>query len=232
MPKGIKFEINKEELEKAYKDDPCTERVGKKFGVGHTCILKWLKKYSIPVHKGGKAYHDLTGKRFGKLAVIEKAKSDKYTGKTKWKCRCDCGKEKVVVGVSLRKGLTTSCGCYHKKLVYRGYEDLSSSYWKGIIRGAKRRSLKFSITMKYAWSVFEKQNKKCAISGREIVMAPDHARHRDKQTASLDRIDSSKGYIKGNIQWVHKNVNIAKQSLSSDEFVKLCREVVQFAKGG
>lgn len=52
---------------------------------------------------------DLTGRRFGRLTVIARAASrDKNL---RWHCRCDCGKETVVVGVSLRGGATKSCGC-------------------------------------------------------------------------------------------------------------------------
>ena len=57
---------------------------------------------------------DLTGQKFGKLTVIEYAGSDK-NGHAKWHCKCDCGVEKTVLGTSLVRGFTTSCGCYHKE---------------------------------------------------------------------------------------------------------------------
>lgn len=38
-------------------------------------------------------------------------------GRTTWKCRCECGNIVDVDGTSLRKGLTTSCGCYRKEQV-------------------------------------------------------------------------------------------------------------------
>jgi hypothetical protein len=51
---------------------------------------------------------DLTGKRFGKLTVI------KYEGSNgqgrKWLCQCDCGREKVIFGKNLKRGVK-SCGC-------------------------------------------------------------------------------------------------------------------------
>jgi hypothetical protein len=53
---------------------------------------------------------DLIGQRFGKLTVIERSENS-CGGKTRWVCRCDCGKEKVILGDSLRKGRTSSCGC-------------------------------------------------------------------------------------------------------------------------
>lgn len=45
--------------------------------------------------------------------------------------------------------------------------------------------------------------------------------------ASLDRIDSSQGYIKGNVQWVHKDINKMKFDLSQDRFLELCNIIVQ-----
>lgn len=52
---------------------------------------------------------DRTGERYGKLVVFEYA----YTKKRKayWKCRCDCGNEKIVSGSNLQSGNTKSCGC-------------------------------------------------------------------------------------------------------------------------
>ena len=61
---------------------------------------------------------DLTGKRFGRLTVLEMGES-RYqpSGKQRifWKCKCDCGKIKEIEGQSLRSGRTTSCGCYRKE---------------------------------------------------------------------------------------------------------------------
>ncbi|GHT52920.1 hypothetical protein FACS1894106_2710 [Spirochaetia bacterium] len=53
---------------------------------------------------------DLTGKRFGRLLVLQeghKNTSDRY-----WYCRCDCGVEKFIGGHLLRRGTAVSCGCY------------------------------------------------------------------------------------------------------------------------
>jgi hypothetical protein len=47
-------------------------------------------------------------------------------------------------------------------------------------------------------------------------------------TASLDRIDSSKGYIKTNVQWVHKKVNKMKQDTSVDEFKHYCKLICEY----
>ena len=52
---------------------------------------------------------DLTGQRFGRLTVIRYDHSE-HDG-AHWLCKCDCGKEKVAAGYSLRSGKTRSCGC-------------------------------------------------------------------------------------------------------------------------
>ena len=46
------------------------------------------------------------------------------------------------------------------------------------------------------------------------------------RTASIDRIDSKSGYIEGNIQWVHKFINSMKLDHTQEEFIKLCKAVV------
>lgn len=60
--------------------------------------------------------NDLTGQRFGKLLVLERAENDKF-GKTRWLCQCDCGNQKIITGASLSRGLTTSCGCNRKEKI-------------------------------------------------------------------------------------------------------------------
>jgi hypothetical protein len=44
-------------------------------------------------------------------------------------------------------------------------------------------------------------------------------------TASLDRIDSSKGYIEGNLQWVHKNINMLKGNMLDNTFIEWCHKI-------
>ena len=69
----------------------------------------------------------MTGQRFGRLTVVERAGSiDSFAA---WKCRCDCGNEVVVASSQLRKGLVKSCGCLQRQ---KGHEQI-----------AKMRSLLF-----------------------------------------------------------------------------------------
>jgi archaellum component FlaC len=67
-----------------------------------------------------------------------------------------------------------------------------------------------------------KQNKLCALSGLPIKFA--RANKRTSETsASLDRIDSTKNYVEGNVQWVHKEVNIMKNVYNQEHFIEMCK---------
>ena len=66
-----------------------------------------------------KKREDLTGKRFGRLVVLEEVPAGdpfyKMFKKTKsdfWKCQCDCGKITYASRCLLEKGRKISCGCY------------------------------------------------------------------------------------------------------------------------
>ena len=57
---------------------------------------------------------DEVGNVYGYLTVIERAENSK-DGRARWKCRCKCGNEVIVLGKHLRSGNTKSCGCYQKE---------------------------------------------------------------------------------------------------------------------
>lgn len=56
-----------------------------------------------------------SGDRFGRLTVIERAGASSK-GYALWKCKCDCGNEKIVQSRYLREGGTRSCGCYSREV--------------------------------------------------------------------------------------------------------------------
>ena len=58
---------------------------------------------------------DLTGQRFGRLTVLERAGS--RSGNSLWLCKCDCGAEKYILRNNLTSGSTKSCGCLVKQSV-------------------------------------------------------------------------------------------------------------------
>lgn len=56
---------------------------------------------------------DLTGKRFYRLLVMDRAPNP--GGPAYWYCKCDCGKKIRAAGGNLRKGATKSCGCWYSE---------------------------------------------------------------------------------------------------------------------
>ena len=171
---------------------------------------------------------DLSGKKFGFLTVVGFSYRDKIKGKTYWKCICDCGTERVVASSVLNsKSSIARCGnCKafaNKKLRWKGYEEISGDFYRSISDGAASRGFDFSVSIEDLWSLFLKQDKKCALSGQFLILSKG-SRH-EVGTASLDRIDSSKGYYIENIQWVHKDVNIMKGDFSQEYFIKLCHAI-------
>lgn len=62
----------------------------------------------------GRKSKDMTGMKFGRLTVIERAENDKH-GNVIWVCQCECGNITKVRGISLRSGNTASCGCAKKE---------------------------------------------------------------------------------------------------------------------
>ena len=59
---------------------------------------------------------DLTGRRFGRLMVVERVAAINKSTNARWLCKCDCGKEITVLGTTLRRGESQSCGCYRAEL--------------------------------------------------------------------------------------------------------------------
>lgn len=67
---------------------------------------------------------DLTGKKFGRLLVVEKAETKDR--RAYWRCACDCGNEKIVMGKMLRHGDTKSCGCLYRESISAISVDLTN----------------------------------------------------------------------------------------------------------
>jgi len=149
------------------------------------------------------------------------------------KCKCSCGKEVDVIITRLINGVKKSCGCFLRRRkknspIFTGHEDIYGEFWGHIKDGAKRRNIPFKITIKQAWGLFIKQNRKCALSGISIKF---HSSSRVWDgNASLDRIDSSKDYSIDNVQWVHKDINWMKQDYSQKEFINYCKLIANYNK--
>lgn len=138
----------------------------------------------------------------------------------------------------LRGGKTMSCGCLRFEIAgkkhhqWSGVGEISGHFWSQLRGNAKRKRpgrkrLEFSITLEYIWDLYVDQGGKCALSGLSIDFVPLNHKTKGGASASLDRIDSSIGYIAGNVQWVHKDINIMKNKFSQEYFLDMCETVVE-----
>jgi len=172
---------------------------------------------------------EITGQTFGRLTVLEKVQSRGKNNITMWLCKCECGGTTITQGRSLKSGNTKSCGCARSIATYwTGHGEISGGYWKTVQHNADLRNILFEVKIEDAWNLFLKQNRMCAISGDELIFTRNYVKKKGLQTASLDRIDSSLHYTLLNVQWVHKTINIMKNSLQDDEFFKWCSKVHKF----
>lgn len=76
---------------------------------------------------------NLKDKSFGRLTVLKRSTSSKH-GKTRWLCRCICGKLETVIGSSLTQGCTESCGCLQIE------RAKASNYKHGLINTGEYRA--------------------------------------------------------------------------------------------
>lgn len=110
---------------------------------------------------------------------------------------------------------------------WKGYEEISGRWWHDVEISAKKRNIEFNITIKDAWELFIKQNKKCSLTGLDIRLydTSKPVNGQERPTASLDRICSDKPYTPDNIQWVHKDVNLMKNHFDQLYFIDICKRV-------
>lgn len=175
---------------------------------------------------------DLKGKKFGKLFVKEFA--GRKNNLRYWSCICDCGNEKIVRGGHLTKGFTKSCGCEahpskSKHKSWKGHGEIPLDFFTTLKRNAQLRKIEFNITIDYLWELFLKQDRKCALSGRELNFGRV-TKDKKTKTVSVDRIDSDRGYVFGNVQWIDKQINIMKNKMNEKYFISLCEEIVKYKK--
>lgn len=162
------------------------------------------------------------GDVFGQWTITNNNLSFKVSGCKAYEVTCSCGNKSFTRAYDIVKQRSKRCkSCAYKK-ISKGYKDISGTLWAKIKYCAKDRNIDFNITPEYAFELLVKQDGRCKLSNLEIELSPFSYQNRYNGTASLDRIDSSKGYIEGNVQWVHKDINQMKMDLPEKRFKELC----------
>lgn len=176
-------------------------------------------------------HKSIIGQKFNRLTVLYQIGNKSFV-------RCECGKEKFTHSCNLKVGAIQSCGCLRREKQrekrskqvnnlspsWKGFGEISGKYFNRMkSRAIEERNLDFSISIEYTWNLFLKQNRKCALSGIDLMF--NQSIKDTTGTASLDRIEPSQGYIEGNVQWVHKEINEMKWDKTQTDFIDFCRLV-------
>lgn len=93
---------------------------------------------------------------------------------------------------------------------------------------ARKKNIKINITtedLKYIW---EKQNGICRYTGWQLINSDEERVEKKERLASLDRIDSRKGYIRGNVQFVSYIAQISKNMFPETTFLNFCETVTKY----
>jgi hypothetical protein len=117
--------------------------------------------------------------------------------------------------------------------------DITGDYkvflqWKRrrVQASANGRGIEFNLSKEFLYELYVKQKGLCHYIGEKMKLKiysgikPNRENiEKFKNYLTIDRLDSSKGYIEGNVVLCTLKVNTAKGSLSYDEFVQICNFV-------
>lgn len=167
---------------------------------------------------------NLIGQKFGRLLVVKEGERSS-SGRVRWHCVCDCGKELDVYGPSLKSGNTKSCGCYHS-------DAARISHTTHGFGSRKNRPRIYSIWCAMKSRCYQpKHGEYHRYGGRGIAVCDEwrtsfeaFKEWADKSgynsTLDLDRIDNDKGYSPENCRWVTKKANANNTSQNHRVFFR------------
>jgi hypothetical protein len=128
---------------------------------------------------------------------------------------------------AVRLSKTRCKNCSNKDNHPQGETGMVRNSWFNKFKiSANGRSMEWGIDVFQVANLLEKQGYKCVLSGLPIRANGDF----QDITASIDRIDNSKGYTPDNIQLVHKRINMMRGALPVEEFISLCEQVADRVK--
>lgn len=178
---------------------------------GHTCTHK---KEILP------------GKKYGRLTVakcigIPNGKNTKY-----YECICDCGNICIVVGTSLTRLTTKSCGCFKRDLASRRFYKYggTKSHLYFIWSTMKRRCYKENAKGYKYWG--GKGIKICDewfdfLAFKNWALSAGYA-----DGLSIDRINNDGNYCPENCRWITRAENARKSQLEKKSRILHARQLV------
>jgi len=118
-----------------------------------------------------KRLHNLTGKRFGRLVVLRKS-SQQRANRTAWDCICDCGKTKTALAINLKRGFTTSCGCFRIERVIETTGGKNNwNYNHHATPEDRLLKRNYAIPKKVLAKIYKRDNYICKACSKKVIRA-------------------------------------------------------------
>jgi hypothetical protein len=151
---------------------------------------------------------DIKGLRSGKLVALEPT-TERRNNHIVWLCKCDCGNDHHVIASVLKRGLSTSCGCWRReKLTKHGGKGTRLyNIWKGMRQRCRNQNNpKYSrygergIDICKEWDDFG--------VFREWALSNGY-----KDSLTIDKINNDHGYSPNNCQWLEQSEHSKKSHI-------------------
>ena len=129
-----------------------------------------------------------------------------------YKCLCDCGNITYGSRSKIIAGRKKSCGCIstQKNIIP---DPLKKSLLR-IFHALSKKKIRTDITLDYLWELYIQQGGRCYYTGLNMSF------ENNEYCISVDRLDSSKSYMKDNVVLTCRNVNLFKNDLSVESFIQ------------
>lgn len=233
MKKETIEKLNEFKVIDLYQSGKTIIEITKITGCGQNTISNFLKENNVEIRKAAKRDTlreiPIIGSNFGQWKVISseiKSGSELKESEDRslyWHVQCKCGEISWRLATHLKNGKTNACkACSKRGDIHNFIYSKFNITEKGLKTRKKVGNLEFNITPEYLEKLYN-ENHICVYTG--IDLSYDNNLNVKDNFLSIDRIDSNIGYIEGNIQFVHKSINMMKGTLSHKEFINFCELV-------
>lgn len=174
---------------------------------------------------------DLSGMKFGRWTVIEFSNYDENRN-LHWKCKCDCGTEKITIGKNLKSGYTNSCGCLQinnrrNALLKNGSTYAFNTLFYSYKRGAKQRGFNFELDENKFKELTQQNCYYCGCKPNQIKKVKSTSENYTYN--GIDRLDSLEGYTVENSVSCCGTCNFAKREMSEQDFFTWIERVYNYS---
>lgn len=196
-----------------------------------------MKYYKLPWTKENVDFLEVWWPHFGtiKIAEILNLKRSQIKAKVnKLKLRLHLKHERLCINCKKDYQYTRSAGLYckvchlAKRKELRSTTEINLEQWiSSATNTARHRSKCVSdLTSEYMIELWNKQQELCYYSGIQML-TPKYGSGRSPYSPSIDRLDSNKGYLKGNVVWCIWACNAGKTQMSVEDYINVCKNVVK-----